>query len=111
MKREHHLKNSELQILYKFKERVGEKMPLHNIVLFGSRARGDGTEESDLDVMIVTDENTPQIRADLYDLTFEFDLEYAIHISPAIFSRKELEEGPLSESPLYKAIQREGIPL
>jgi len=35
----------------------------------------------------------------------------SFQLSPAIFSRKELEEGPLSESPLYKAIQREGIPL
>ncbi|MHC9539363.1 MAG: nucleotidyltransferase domain-containing protein [Vulcanimicrobiota bacterium] len=111
MKREHHLNSSELQILQQFKERVEKKFPLNSIVLFGSKARGDSTGESDLDVMIVTEENTPQVRADLYDLTFEFDLEYAIHISPTIFSRKELEEGPLSESPLYKAIQREGIQL
>lgn len=111
MNREHHLNNNELQALQQFKEKVGKKFPLIDFILFGSKARGDSTDESDLDVMIVTEENTPQVRAELYDISFEINLEYAIYISATIFDRKELNEGPFSESPLYKAIQREGIPL
>ena len=36
-------------------------------------------------------------------------LEYDCFISVVIIGRRELEEGPLGESPLYRVIEREGI--
>jgi len=36
-------------------------------------------------------------------------LAYDCLISVVIFSRWEVEEGPLSESPLYKRILKEGV--
>ncbi len=111
MERDCHLKENERTALQQFKERAGQKIPLFDIRLFGSKARGDGRDDSDLDIMVVTEENNPQVRSDIYDLCFELDLEYDTFLSTTIFERKELEEGPLSESPLYKAAMREGIPL
>jgi hypothetical protein len=32
-------------------------------------------------------------------------------ISALVFGKDEIEEGPMSESPIYKVIQREGVPL
>jgi uncharacterized protein len=111
MKRDCHLKDNERQALQRFKELAGKKIPLLDIRLYGSKARGDGRDDSDLDIMVVTEENNPQVRSDIYDLCFELDLEYDTFLSATIFEQRELEEGPLSESPLYKAVMREGISL
>jgi hypothetical protein len=32
-------------------------------------------------------------------------------ISTILFSKREIEEGPMSESPIFKTIQREGVPV
>jgi predicted nucleotidyltransferase len=37
-------------------ERYREKLALRLVVLFGSRARGDYTEESDIDILVVADD-------------------------------------------------------
>ena len=34
---------------------VGERVPVWKLVLFGSRARGNATAESDVDVLVVLD--------------------------------------------------------
>jgi hypothetical protein len=36
---------------------------------------------------------------------------HGVFISSIIFGEKELEAGPLSESPLYRSVQRQGIRL
>ncbi len=40
---------------------------------------------------------------------FKINLEHDCFISVVIFGRREIEEGPLAESPLYRVIEREGI--
>ena len=36
-----------------------EKLTLHKIILFGSRARGDFDEESDYDILVIVNEELP----------------------------------------------------
>lgn len=38
----------EQQIVQRFKQLVTERLPLHQMVLFGSRARGDAEPDSDM---------------------------------------------------------------
>lgn len=61
--------------------------------------------------MIEIADSNPEIEAQINDITFEINLQNDSFISVIIFSRKELEEGPLAESPIYKMIQREGLPI
>ncbi len=79
--------------------------------IYGSKAKGTDMEDSDLDVMIVLEELTPQIESKIDDLVFEVNLEYGCLITPLYFGRDELEVGPLSESPVYKKALQEGISL
>ena len=80
-----------------------------SVVVYGSKARGDDTPDSDIDVMIVLDDYTPQTEAAVDEAVYEVNLAHDCLISVVIFSRRELEEGPLGESPLYKRIQAEGV--
>ena len=45
------------------------------------------------------------------DIIYRINLEYDVFISAIIFGKDEIEQGPMSEAPIYKAIQREGVPL
>ncbi|MBW1793711.1 MAG: nucleotidyltransferase domain-containing protein [Deltaproteobacteria bacterium] len=84
---------------------------LLDIRLYGSKAKGTDVRESDLDVMIVLDDYSSDIESEIDDLIFDINLKYNCFISALFFSRKELDVGPLTESPIYKKILQEGISL
>ncbi len=82
-----------------------------SVVVYGSKARGDDSPDSDIDVMVVLEDYTPQIEAAVDEAVYEIKLVHDCLISVVIFGRRELEEGPLAESPLYKRILAEGVPV
>ena len=45
------------------------------------------------------------------DAVFDINLQYNVFISAVLFSRKELEEGPMSASSLIRSIERDGMRL
>lgn len=105
------LQENEQAALRALKEQLSRKFNLVDFRLFGSKARGEGTSESDVDVMIEIEGCDYEIKSQIYDMVFDINLENDTFISTTIFSKQEIEEGPMSESPIYKAIQREGVPV
>ena len=105
------LRENEKVALEEFKEALSSKFNLLDFRLYGSKARGDDEPDSDIDVMIKLEKHTSDIAMEIYHMAYSVDLKYDSFISPVIFSREELEDGPLSESPLYKIIMKEGVPL
>ena len=105
------LKENEQRAIKSLKEALLEKFALIDLRLFGSKARGDSDFESDIDVMIEVAESNPDIESRIDDIVFKINLRDDAFICPIIFSKKEIEEGPLAESPIYKMIQKEGFPL
>ena len=103
------LTKKEEQALFKLKEELQKKYKIFDFKLYGSKARGTDEPDSDIDVMVELEEVNPDVRRKTSEIVAEINLEYDCFISIIWFSRKELEEGPMSESPLYKAILREGI--
>lgn len=96
------------KVVVKSKEVFGEK--LDSVILYGSYARGDYDSESDIDVMIIADINTDEIRNYeelLFDFSFEMDLKYDIVLSIVIKDKKTFEQW--KELPFYKNVIREGI--
>jgi predicted nucleotidyltransferase len=87
------------------------KYPIIDIRLYGSKARGEGREDSDLDVMIEIPDYDRAMVAEIDDIIYRINLEHDVFISALVFGKDELEEGPMSEAPIYKVIQREGVPL
>ena len=93
------------------REELSKRFNLIDLRLFGSKARGEATSESDIDVMIEVEEVGFETRSQIYDIVFEINLENETFLSPTIFNKREIEKGIMSESPIYKIIQEEGIPL
>ena len=103
------LKINEIKALKSLKEILTDKFNILDLKLFGSKIHGDDSIDSDIDIMINLYESNADIISEIQDIIFEINLENDSFISPLIFNRAELEDGPLSQSPIYKVIQKEGI--
>ena len=103
------LKENEKKAILSLKKALMEKFKILDFCIFGSKAKGKASPDSDIDVMIKVEDYTPEIESAIDNLVFEINLAYDCFISMVIFNKKELEEGPLGESPLYKVIEKEGI--
>ena len=105
------LTSYERTALESLKNMIAGKYRLCDFVLYGSKATGSDTGESDIDVMVEIEEESRDVRWDIYNMTAEVNMDFGCVISPILFSRKELEEGPMEESPIYKRIVKEGVKL
>jgi predicted nucleotidyltransferase len=77
--------------------------------VFGSKATGTDVTGSDIDVMIVLAQTSPDIESQIDDRIFDVNLKYDCLISAIFFSIEELEDGPFAESPIFKKAVAEGI--
>lgn len=100
-------------ILLEFTRRVkrilGNKVT--KAILYGSYARGDYRENSDVDVMILTtltESEIEQKENEVYDLAFDFQMEYGIDIS-VIVKNEEHFNYWLGALPFYNNVQKEGV--
>lgn len=103
------LKKNEVKALNDLKEALSERFNLIDFRVFGSKARKEDTPESDIDVFIELDESNFDIESRIQHVVLDINLENDTFISTTIISKREIEEGPMSESPVYKAVMREGV--
>jgi len=103
------MKSNEQAALAELKKEIEKTHRLVDYRIFGSKARGDDSTESDIDVMVEVENYTSDIETLIDDLVFEINLEYDCLISVLIFGSNELQEGPLRQSPIYRSINREGV--
>jgi predicted nucleotidyltransferase len=96
-------------ILDELARRVRAVFPTARVWGFGSRARGDASRESDLDVCVVLERLDRGSRNRVSDLAWEVGFAAGVVISTVAYSRQEFEDGPCSASALVKAVLREGV--
>ena len=89
------------------RERLGERV--REIILFGSRARGDARPESDYDVVVVVDRRSPDVREALLEI--EVDLLDRRGSLAACLLRDEREWAASQGLPIGLNVAREGVPL
>ena len=96
-------------VLARIKKQVKEIDPLADIILYGSRARGDSRPDSDWDILILVNspadiETEKVFRHKLYDV--ELDLGEAV--STYVYNKQEWNT-KYWMTPLFKNISNEGI--
>lgn len=79
--------------------------------LFGSKARGDSTPYSDIDVLLIVDDDNWQFSHVISTLAARISLEYDVLIGPRIIGRERWESMKRRRFSLYRNIAAEGIPL
>jgi predicted nucleotidyltransferase len=86
---------------------------LRKIILYGSYARGDYREDSDIDIMILLDISDMEIKEyfdQLVSVTFDFNMEYDTDIKPIAKNEAHFQKW-IASYPFYANINREGVVL
>jgi uncharacterized protein len=86
---------------------------LQEVTLFGSRARGDAREESDVDVLVVIDELSERERGEVFGLAWSAGMqgdEYVV-LAPIPYSTAQAGELRGREKRLMREIAHDGVPL
>ncbi|MFN8453943.1 MAG: nucleotidyltransferase domain-containing protein [Anaerolineae bacterium] len=97
------------QIAREFQRRLALVMPVLDLRVFGSRARGQAAPEADLDVFVEVEAITPQLREHISEIAWEVGFEMDRVISTLVTTREELEHGAMGANPLILNIEREGV--
>jgi predicted nucleotidyltransferase len=103
-------RDEDLDFLGRSGEAVRGGVPDGEVLHFGSRARGDAADDSDLDLVVVVPDGTDRgalkrIREWLYDL----ELDSGVVISTTFVSRREWEDPLTRATPLWQEIGEDGI--
>ena len=97
-------------LIQKIKQAILDIEPGAEIILYGSRSRGDADQESDWDLLILVDgsideERTDRIRHTLYEI--EWDAGTAI--SSIVRSRNEWNSQRYQAMPFHQKVEEEGV--
>ena len=87
-----------------FRDRFNAK----EVRLYGSAARGEMDEASDIDLFLVLPKVNWQIEKDVIKLCFDAELKYGRVFSAVCYSVDDIENSPLKESPLVLNVRRQG---
>lgn len=86
---------------------------LSRVILYGSYARGDYTEDSDIDIMVLVEDSDDNVRAKsekLSFMTYDFNMDHSTDIHSISRSRRYFEYWDTAH-PFYKNVKNEGIML
>lgn len=103
---------SQREGLAELRQNLCSRFELTGLFLYGSVARGEADDESDADLLVVTQEPLERVRRhEITDLVFDTNLKYGTNFSALVVDQASWETGPLSVLPLREEVLREGIPL
>lgn len=103
------LGDQDRRIARELRQRLAEVTPIRDLVVFGSRARGDATPDSDMDVFVELEEITPELRERISEIAWEVGFERDRVITTIVATRDDLEHGAMGANPLMLNIEREGV--
>lgn len=84
---------------------------LSKVIVYGSYARGDYRENSDIDVMVLVNLCEAEIKKlenTVYDTAFDIEMKTGIDISPIVKNETQYEYW-LDVLPFYRNIREEGV--
>ena len=121
----------EKKALAELKEKIKEKYPEAEIILYGSKARGDYNENSDIDIMIIIKDNhqinksisfeelenlyflpvDKKVKNEILGILTDIQVKYCVSIDFQVKNKSYIETNLAGVVPLYKNIRKEGIEL
>ncbi len=96
-----------LEFLKIAKQNHGDK--IDHIILFGSLARGEATEESDIDILVITSGNRFEMQKNLSGIAVDILLKTGEYISAKAVSTEEYSFMKKIKTGFYQNIAKEGV--
>jgi len=98
------------QLLARIKQIVIADYPSSEIILFGSRSRGDHSESCDWDILILIDADVTETeKIVLHNKIFTIELETGELLNVIIHTKQEWHNPFMQATPFYERVVKEGV--
>ena len=102
------ISNKDKSILEKCRKAINKIDPNAEVILFGSRARGDAEPESDYDIIILTDQEATLKKEDTFRCQlYPIELDTGAVITVMLVTKKDWDSPLQRAMPLYQ--RRDGL--
>ena len=100
------------QALKELKRRLSYEFNIGDVILYGSVSRYEADNESDTDLLILTDYPMTRFeRHKITDMIFEVNLLFGTNFSSLVIDRLSWNTGLVSVLPFHEEVCRDGIAL
>jgi predicted nucleotidyltransferase len=92
---------------------VDLKSNLKRLIVFGSRVKGESTDDSDLDVIALVSKKTPEVEKKLDDIVYQvmWDNDFKPIISLKVFEESQFFDALNKGFSFYRHVENEGVAL
>ncbi len=106
-----HLTTDEQAWLDEYRRELKERFPgnVEDVVIFGSKARGDDRPDSDVDVLVVLREGGRQIKREARLLGHRLAAASNAVPSILVYTDSEWQDRARGGSPFYRSVMRDGV--
>ncbi|MHB1665806.1 MAG: nucleotidyltransferase domain-containing protein [bacterium] len=123
------LKDNEIKAINELKSRILESYPGAGLIIYGSKARGDYDKESDIDVLIVLQDDYKidrnitfeeleklyflpvnyKLKSDIIGKAVDVELKYGVFFDLNIQNKSYLQTNLANIVPLFENLNKEGV--
>ena len=99
---------NESMAITELKANISRKYNMDSLILFGSKARGDDSVESDIDVLSLVNQNaTNEVEEGIFDLAYDVGLRFDVVFGVIVKNIADWKK--MDFHPLKQNIDRDGI--
>ncbi len=103
------ISENERAAIVRAREILTADLPVSRVVLFGSRARGQGDRYSDIDLLVLTScPVNSKLRSDVSDRLAEINLQSDVMLSSVVVSEKDWSEGLVRYMLIHSEVEKDG---
>jgi hypothetical protein len=100
-------------LIAEMRQRLPVEVAAHirQLIMYGSRARGDASEDSDLDLVALVDVNSPELEQALDEIAYGvmWDHDFNPIISLKVFTEERFRQAAAKGYSYYRAVTFEGV--
>jgi len=84
---------------------------IKQVFLFGSKARGDANNDSDIDLLLLVEKESWALKDEISGLVADINLEFDLLLDLRVIGAKRWQHLDLIQAGLYRTISQDAIPL
>jgi len=108
--KEINLRENERKALEELKEKILERFPDAEIILYGSKARENSDKESDIDLLILVESQVnTDLEEEIFHISYEVELKHDVVFGEIIENKNFWDTALAKAMPLHWNIDREGV--